>query len=133
MCDSHVLGCGSGRYLHINPSIFKIGSDICLPFLHSASLRGFEVISADNLLLPFRDGFFDAAISIGVIHHFASQERRVQALQELARIVCSGGLLMVYVWAFEQKYRKASVCLCVKPASCPLGLDVLIYIMCVNI
>ena len=105
-----MTGCGNGRYLHINPSIIKIGSDICHPFLHSASSRGFEVLLADNLLLPYRDNIFDAVISVGVIHHFASRERRIQALQELARIVCPGGLLMVYVWAFEQKYRKVSCC-----------------------
>ncbi|XP_076446651.1 uncharacterized protein LOC143284008 [Babylonia areolata] len=100
------VGCGNGRYLHINPSIFKIGSDICQPFLQTAVARGFEVLLADNLLLPFRDNIFDAAISVGVIHHFASKERRVQALQEMVRILLPGGLVMVYVWAFEQKYRK---------------------------
>ncbi|XP_070197775.1 uncharacterized protein [Littorina saxatilis] len=100
------VGCGNGRYLQINPSAFKIGSDICLPFLNSASLKGFEVLSADNLQLPYRDDLFDAAISIGVIHHFCTKERRLQALRELTRIVRPGGLVMVYVWAFEQKYRK---------------------------
>ena len=49
---------------------------------------------------------FDAVLSVGVVHHFATHERRVQALQELARITTQGGLVMVYVWAFEQKTRK---------------------------
>jgi ubiquinone/menaquinone biosynthesis C-methylase UbiE len=64
------------------------------------------VAYADNLNLPFRDGAFDGVVSIGVIHHFCSVERRIKALRELARILQPGGKLMLYVWAFEQKRRK---------------------------
>ena len=49
---------------------------------------------------------FDAVISIGVVHHFCSQDRRVAAIQELVRIMRPGGKLMLYVWAYEQKHRK---------------------------
>lgn len=63
---------------------------------------------ADNITLPYREAVFDAVISVGVIHHFASLERRVKALSELSRILCPGGRLMVYVWAFEQIHRKVS-------------------------
>ncbi|GFN87534.1 alkylated DNA repair protein alkb homolog 8 [Plakobranchus ocellatus] len=100
------IGCGSGRYLNVNSQIVKFGSDICGPFLDKARSQGFEVAAANNFALPFRDSCFDAVISIGVIHHFASMERRVKALNELARILSSGGKLMVYVWAFEQTHRK---------------------------
>ena len=49
---------------------------------------------------------FDAVVSIGVIHHFCSPDRRVRAIRELARIMKPGGKLMLYVWAYEQKHRK---------------------------
>ncbi|XP_046569237.1 uncharacterized protein LOC124277564 [Haliotis rubra] len=100
------VGCGNGRYLRINSSIYKIGSDVCQPLVQHANRQGHEVITADNLHLPYRDGIFDAVVSIGVIHHFSSHNRRVQALKELTRVLSPGGKLMVYVWAFEQKHRR---------------------------
>lgn len=65
-----------------------------------------QVMVSDNLALPFRDESFDAALSIAVIHHFATTERRVRALRELARILKIGGRLMISVWAMEQRHRK---------------------------
>ena len=53
-----------------------------------------------------RSNFFDAVISIGVIHHFSTQSRRIKAVKELCRILRPGGRLMVYVWAMEQRTRK---------------------------
>ena len=61
---------------------------------------------ADNLHIPYRDGCFDAVVSVGVIHHFCSHERRVSAVSELSRILAPGGKVMLYVWAYEQKQRK---------------------------
>lgn len=86
-----------------------IGSDCCCRLADISRARGHEVMVCDNLSLPYRDNCFDAVISIAVIHHFATAERRIQALQELARICRPGGLLMIYVWAMEQKHRKVRV------------------------
>ena len=61
------------------------------------------------ILLSFktsRSDFFDAVISIGVIHHFSTEKRRIRAVEELARILKPGGKIMIYVWALEQKLRK---------------------------
>ncbi|MDP2435338.1 MAG: methyltransferase domain-containing protein, partial [archaeon] len=60
----------------------------------------------DNLALPFRSDCFDAIISIAVIHHFASNERRAQALREMFRVLRVGGRIMVSVWAFEQEKKE---------------------------
>ncbi|XP_069131119.1 uncharacterized protein [Argopecten irradians] len=100
------IGCGNGRYLHINKHIFKIGLDICCPLVEAASKKGHEVLVADNLRLPFRSGMFDAVISVGVIHHFSTTERRIEAVRELTRILRPGGKMMLYVWAYEQKRRR---------------------------
>ena len=35
-----------------------------------------------------------------------SQERRLQVLQEMLRILAPGGQALVYVWALEQEYKK---------------------------
>ena len=63
-------------------------------------------MACDNQTLPFRESCFDAVISVGVIHHFASAKRRTKALEELYRILRPGGKMLVYVWAFEQDERK---------------------------
>ena len=60
----------------------------------------------DNLELPFRDESFDAVLSIAVVHHFATTERRVNALRELARILRIGGRVVITVWALEQRHRR---------------------------
>ena len=41
--------------------------------------------------LPYKDDSFDAVLSIAVIHHIATTERRVRALRELARVLRVGG------------------------------------------
>ena len=46
-----------------------------------------KVLICDNMALPYKDDSFDAVLSIAVIHHIATTERRVRALRELARIL----------------------------------------------
>lgn len=66
-------------------------------------------IVADILHLPHPDAFFDFAISIAVIHHLSSPERRIQAIMEILRTLKPGsenhpgGKALIYVWALEQK------------------------------
>ncbi|XP_072260330.1 probable tRNA methyltransferase 9B [Pyxicephalus adspersus] len=100
------IGCGNGKYLHINNQTFKIGSDYCLPLAEAARNQNYEVMVCDGLRLPYRDGAFDAVLSIAVIHHFSTKERRIQAIKEMAQILRVGGQMMIYVWAMEQKRRK---------------------------
>ncbi|KAL0134912.1 hypothetical protein PUN28_001589 [Cardiocondyla obscurior] len=103
VCD---IGCGNGKYLSVNHSIFKIGVDRCKRFTDIAREKENEVLICDNLALPFREESFDAVLSIAVVHHFATTERRVLALKELARVLRIGGRLVISVWAMEQKHRK---------------------------
>ncbi|XP_036420763.1 probable tRNA methyltransferase 9B [Colossoma macropomum] len=100
------VGCGNGKYMHINDSIFKLGCDVCRPLVDSAWSQGHEVQLCDGLRLPYRDGCFDAVLSIAVIHHMSTKERRIRALKEMARTLRVGGRIMIYVWAMEQKRRK---------------------------
>lgn len=65
-----------------------------------------QVLALDNLALPFRDESLDAVLSIAVVHHLATTERRVCALRELARVLRIGGRLIISVWAMEQANRK---------------------------
>lgn len=103
VCD---IGCGNGKYLRVNKNIFKVGIDRCKRFTHIAREKDNQVLICDNLSLPFRDESFDAVLSIAVIHHFATTERRVHALKELSRVLRIGGKLVISVWAMEQGHRK---------------------------
>ncbi|XP_045677127.1 probable tRNA methyltransferase 9B [Phyllostomus hastatus] len=99
------IGCGTGKYLKVNSQVHVLGCDYCGPLVEIARRRGCEVMVCDNLNLPFRDRGFDAIISIGVIHHFSTKQRRIRAIKEMARVLVPGGQLMIYVWAMEQKNR----------------------------
>ncbi|KAK0098149.1 hypothetical protein PV326_010848 [Microctonus aethiopoides] len=103
VCD---IGCGNGKYLNFNNGIFKLGADRCKKLADIAREKENEVLICDNLALPFRDESFDAVLSIAVVHHFATTERRVNALKELARVLRIGGKLVISVWAMEQRHRK---------------------------
>lgn len=76
----------------------------CFVFVFLFALK--QVALCDNLELPFRDGSFDAVLSLAVVHHFATTERRVGAIRELARILRIGGRVIITVWALEQKQRR---------------------------
>ncbi|KAM5264862.1 LOW QUALITY PROTEIN: putative tRNA methyltransferase 9B [Ctenodactylus gundi] len=99
------IGCGTGKYLTVNSRVHTLGCDYCGPLVEIARNRGCEVMVCDNLNLPFRNQGFDAIISIGVIHHFSTKQRRIKAIKEMARVLVPGGQLMIYVWAMEQKNR----------------------------
>lgn len=67
--------------------------------------RGHEVFVCDCLQLPLRDGVADGVISIAVLHHLATRERRLQALDEMRRVLAPGGRALVTVWAKDQTKR----------------------------
>ncbi|KAI7863935.1 S-adenosyl-L-methionine-dependent methyltransferase [Spinellus fusiger] len=96
------VGCGNGKYLKVNPSLVVLGSDRSSNLIRIVNERGLEGMVADSLRLPYRAKTFDFVISIAVIHHFSTPERRLLAIEELLRILRPGGRLLVFVWALEQ-------------------------------
>lgn len=104
-----MIGCGNGKYFQESCSQgYMIGCDMCHELVSIATGRGHEVMVGDCLNLPYRSNVFDAVISIAVIHHLSSQQRRLKAVQELARVIGVGGKVLVYVWAMEQQRKKVS-------------------------
>ncbi|KAK9352373.1 S-adenosyl-L-methionine-dependent methyltransferase [Lipomyces doorenjongii] len=104
------IGCGNGKYLSVNPEIYILGSDRSSKLIELAR-TGKEVVKkrfvdvgiADGIEAPFRKSRFDFAISIAVVHHFATPERRLEAVRSILRALRQGGTALVYVWALEQK------------------------------
>ncbi|KAI3460393.1 hypothetical protein Pfo_017056 [Paulownia fortunei] len=96
-------GCGNGKYLGLNPNCYFIGCDISAPLINICADKGHEVLVADAVNLPYRTGYGDAAISIAVLHHLSTESRRKEAVEELIRVVKTGGLVLITVWAREQE------------------------------
>ena len=107
------IGCGNGKYLDINPDIYIIGSDRSSELVQIAQrekkTRTVDVVIGDILYLPHRSGGFDFAISIAVVHHLSTRERRVQAIRSIldnlsgSEDESKAGRAMIYVWALEQE------------------------------
>jgi tRNA (uracil-5-)-methyltransferase TRM9 len=112
------VGCGNGKYLSVNPHVYLVGSDRSEELVSLASKGGREAMTADGLALPFRGGCADFVISVAVVHHFSTRERRVGGIRALLACIrpgrrkgggdggggatVEGGKVLVYVWALEQ-------------------------------
>ena len=83
----------------MSPILPKVGCDRSVNLVDICNQIGHETFVCDNMSLPLRSNYFDAALSIAVLHHFSTVGRRLRAIEELARIVRVGGLLLIYAWA----------------------------------
>lgn len=99
------IGCGNGKYIFCREGLQFVGTDIAMKFVEIVKEKdgNVQVAVADTTSIPFRSSIFDHVISIAVIHHMSSEERRIKAISELLRIVKKGGRILIYVWAFEQE------------------------------
>lgn len=97
------IGCGNGKYLSCNPLLLSVGCDRAQGLLAVGRRKGQNVFRCDCLVVPVRSSSIDGCISIAVIHHLATKERRLAALQEMARVLRPGGRALVYVWAKDQR------------------------------
>ena len=99
------LGCGNGKIApHCRDAGHAvIGCDFSIELLHIArSQLGLEAQAADVMALPYRDESFDAALSIAVLHHVSTPERRRLLVAETMRVLRPGGRALFYAWAAEQ-------------------------------
>lgn len=61
------------------------------------------MLVADTIELPHPNSTFDFAISIAVIHHLSTTERRVEAIRAILQKLRATGQALFFVWALEQK------------------------------
>lgn len=108
------LGCGTGRHLLF---FLKNGFEL---YGVDAAPKGLEIAKkwledenqcAELLLhrieekLPFEDDFFDAIISIQVIHH-NYLDRIIRTIKEIERILRTGGIIFITFPTFKRfKYK----------------------------
>ncbi|CAE7858853.1 alkbh8 [Symbiodinium sp. KB8] len=79
-----------------------IGADISTGLTAICGERGLNALTADGLAVPLRSGAADAAVSIAVLHHLSTAERRAAAVGEVLRVLRPGGTFMIQAWAKEQ-------------------------------
>ncbi|KAK4050224.1 tRNA methyltransferase, has a role in tRNA modification [Microbotryomycetes sp. JL201] len=135
-------GCGNGKYLGCRSvvpfaepkqtkrstkgkqtdqidarDVLVIGFDMSAGLLRIAADRGHETARGDCFDMScWRQGSFDHAISIATIHHFATHDRRVEAIVQMIKAVTPRrptnavnsnlarpiSQIMIVVWALEQ-------------------------------
>lgn len=90
-------GCGNGKNMFRKDCRF-IGIDSSQSMVDIVKGQNKTAIVADIRNIPFDDNYFDATISIAVIHHLESYTKRKDAIDELVRVTKSGGKIFIQVW-----------------------------------
>jgi len=98
------IGSGNGKNMLLRPNDFK-GCDISEGFVRMCRNVGLDVVQADAVNLPFDDNSFDVTMSVAVLHHLSSTERRIKAIDEMLRVTKKGGRLLIEVWCYENNNR----------------------------
>jgi tRNA (uracil-5-)-methyltransferase TRM9 len=92
------VGCGNGKN-NIRFDLDYHGCDTCKNFIKICREKGYDVIFGNIMKLPYDDDHFDNVINIAVLHHISSFQRRLEACNEMVRVLKPGGKMMVTVWA----------------------------------
>jgi SAM-dependent methyltransferase len=95
-------GVGAGRFAEVvaNKGGEVVGVDLSravdAAYENIGRRPNVHLVQADIMAMPFREGTFDLAYSVGVLHHTPDPE---QAFGRVAAVVRKGGALAVYVYA----------------------------------
>lgn len=112
-------GCGFGRHIY-NAATFgaeMVGVDISAAIdatrRNTQHLPNVHLVQADLYHLPFREGSFDFAYSIGVLHHLPDPEAGFRSLIPLIK---PGGA--VFIWVYSKSRPVVNLLLeCVRAAT----------------
>ena len=98
------LGCGNGKYLSVRSDLDIYALDNCANLISIVNLKypTVKTFVSDVLTTNFPSNYFDAIISIAVIHHLSTVERRLDMLKEIIRILKLDGVALITAWATSQ-------------------------------
>ena len=84
-----------------------IGNDTCISLLNIVRDKNnnADIIQANGLQLPYKTNYFDGMISIAVLHHISSYNKRLDFIKELIRCININKQIYITVWAKEQKLK----------------------------
>ena len=89
------IGCGNGRNMEGYDKNHVYGIDTCPEFVEICNERGFQVLQANMCHIPFPDNYFDHLLCIASFHHLSTEERRLEALREMHRVLKPHGRLVM--------------------------------------
>lgn len=99
------IGCAHGPdFLPFKESFDLYGLDFSIEMLRLAQKYSqkfnftVNLSLADATRLPYHDEAFDWAISVATYHHIKGEKERQAALNELRRVLKSGGEAFITVW-----------------------------------
>lgn len=113
LAPDHLLleaGCGTGRMTRQFAARCRqvVAVDFSWDSLHSctaklqkAGVRNVALIQADICQLPFETALFDRIVSCQVLEHIPTQAAREQAVEELGRVLRSGGNLVLSAYQYS--------------------------------
>lgn len=101
------IGVGNGRHAQLLAEHTKrvIGIDVSKSLLESANSRASErnftlkPCLANAVSLPLSDGTVDLSIYVATLHHLNPRNRRIESLNELARVLGTEGDAIVSAWS----------------------------------
>lgn len=101
------IGCGNARHAEVLAARADrvLGVDISRGLLAEATerarTRGFDIalLQGDAAVLPIRTGRIDTGIYVATLHHLPDRNRRIESLDELARVLAPRGRALVSVWS----------------------------------
>jgi tRNA (uracil-5-)-methyltransferase TRM9 len=95
------IGCGNGKNMLYRTDLQMIGLEYSEELCKICVDRKLSVVQGDARCLPFPDNSFDAIIMIAVIHHI-NPEEHIATLNEIKRVLKTGGTCLITNWAVEQ-------------------------------
>jgi ubiquinone/menaquinone biosynthesis C-methylase UbiE len=99
------IGCGNGRNMkNLNYDFY--GVDNCSNFIELAKKVSPNVFLCEMTKLPFPDNYFDFIISIASFHHLSNNERRMECLKEMKRVLKPKGQILLSIWSINQSHNK---------------------------
>lgn len=92
------IGCGNGKNMSYRKDINMYGIDVCASFVEMCKNKNLKVCYGSGTDIPFESSSFDAVLSIAVIHHLSTIDRRKQCVREMLRVCKENGAVMIEVW-----------------------------------
>lgn len=99
-CRILEVGCGNGKNMTYRNDLKFTGVDLSQEMVRICKSKGLHVYKANMLELPFLNKSFDVVISVAVLHHLDSEEKRIMAIKEMLRVLKDKGQMFIQVWAY---------------------------------
>jgi len=101
-------GCGNGKNSKIRSDIEWHGFDMCDKLLAICQETNNYMLlcKSDIQNIGIKSNIYDYIICIAVLHHLPTYNARINACNELIRLVKSGGKILIEVWEDKERNSK---------------------------